>query len=142
MKLAQLPGLQGPWWCQVCRDMDCLHHRSYGSIRVFSEPLVAGDQKASLASFSSYLLAFRHLEGSLTRGPSLLFGVSGTQRGPPGWSPTVWSCTSVTYRGTLCGVLLCRSVCQVFEGQPFCCSAADAGVFGERGHGDGSTPYT
>ena len=31
----------------------------------FFEPLVAGDQKASLASLSSYLCQFRHLEGSL-----------------------------------------------------------------------------
>ena len=35
MKVAQLLGLWGPWQCQVCRDTDCLHHRSYGSIRVF-----------------------------------------------------------------------------------------------------------
>ena len=26
-------------------------------------------------------------------------------------------------------------------GQPLCCWAADAGVWGERGYGDGSTPY-
>ena len=31
----QLLGLWGPWWHQVCRDMDCLSHRSYGPIRVF-----------------------------------------------------------------------------------------------------------
>ena len=42
------------------------------------EPLVAGDQKASLASLSPYLCPFRHLKGSLTWGPSLLFGTSGT----------------------------------------------------------------
>ena len=35
MKMAQLLGLRGPWQCQVCRDMDCLLHRSYGPIRVF-----------------------------------------------------------------------------------------------------------
>ena len=34
MKVAQLLGLWGPWRCQVCRDTDCLHHRSYGLIRV------------------------------------------------------------------------------------------------------------
>ena len=27
--------LVGIWWCQVCRDTDCLHHRSYGPVRVF-----------------------------------------------------------------------------------------------------------
>ena len=35
VKVAQWLGLRGPWWCQVCRDMDCLHPRSYGPIRVF-----------------------------------------------------------------------------------------------------------
>ena len=49
--------------------------RSYQSL---FEPLVDGDQKASLASLSSYLSQFRHLEGSLAWGPSMLFGVSGT----------------------------------------------------------------
>ena len=28
-----------------------------------------------------------------------------------------------------------------FKGQPLYCSAANAGVWGERGYGDGSTPY-
>ena len=35
VKVAQLLGLEGPWQCQVCRDTDCFHHRSYGPIRVF-----------------------------------------------------------------------------------------------------------
>ena len=57
-------------------------------------------------------------------------------------------------------VLLCRSVHQALKGacwvgsysvvqcirrlmgQAFCCSAAHAGVKGERGYGDGSIPYT
>ena len=39
----------------------------------FFEPLVAGGQKASLASLSPLLHPFRHLEGSLAWGPSLLF---------------------------------------------------------------------
>ena len=77
MKEAQLLGLQGPWQRQVCRDSDCLHCRSYGPIRVFFKPLVAGDQKASLASLFPLLHLFRHLEGSLAHGP-LLFGMSGT----------------------------------------------------------------
>ena len=44
----------------------------------FFKPLVAGNQKASLASLSPQLCSFRHLEGSLAWGPSLLFGASGT----------------------------------------------------------------
>ena len=41
----------------------------------FFKPLIAGNQKASL---SPQLCPFRHLEGSLAWGPSLLFGASGT----------------------------------------------------------------
>ena len=55
----------------------------------FFEPLVAGDQKASLASLSPKLLLFTHLEGSLAWGPSLLFSVSGTYKDHPGWGPTL-----------------------------------------------------
>ena len=44
----------------------------------FFEPLVAGDQKALLASVSPSLYPCRHLEGFLAWGPSLLFGTSGT----------------------------------------------------------------
>ena len=39
----------------------------------FFEFLVAGDQKASLASLSPELYLFRHLDGSLAWGPSLFF---------------------------------------------------------------------
>ena len=43
----------------------------------FSEPLVAGDQKALLDSLSLKLRPFRHLESFFAWGPSLLFGTSG-----------------------------------------------------------------
>ena len=39
VKVSQLLGLLGPWWCQVCRDTDCLCSRNYGPIRVFSSLL-------------------------------------------------------------------------------------------------------
>ena len=45
---------------------------------LFFEHLLAGVQKASSASLSLQLCLFRHLEGSLAWGPSLLFGTSGT----------------------------------------------------------------
>ena len=35
LKVAQLLGLRGPSWHQVCRDTDCLCCRSYGPFRVF-----------------------------------------------------------------------------------------------------------
>ena len=43
-----------------------------------SSLLIAGNQKAFLASLSPQLCPFRHLEVSLAWGPSLLFGASGT----------------------------------------------------------------
>ena len=36
MKLVQNLGLRGPWQCQVCRDTDCIHCRSYGPSRVLA----------------------------------------------------------------------------------------------------------
>ncbi|CAM9640312.1 unnamed protein product, partial [Rangifer tarandus platyrhynchus] len=35
VKVAQLLGLWGLWQHKLCRNMDCLHHRSYGPIKVF-----------------------------------------------------------------------------------------------------------
>ena len=45
---------------------------------LFFPSLVAGAQKASLASLSPSLGPLRHLEGSLAWGPSWLFSMSGT----------------------------------------------------------------
>ena len=71
--------------------------------------------------------------------------------------PGVLLCCLVrqAHRGTtLAGVLLCRwahqslkgapwvGSCRSFMGQPLYCSASDADMWGERGYGDGSTPYT
>ena len=55
----------------------------------FFEPLVASDQKASLASLSPLLHLFRHLEGSFAWRPSLLYIVSVTWRGPLGRGPAL-----------------------------------------------------
>ena len=70
------------------------------------EPLVAGHQKASMASLSPRLCPFRHLDGFLAWGPSLLlrcirhieeppelgsYSIEGHVRhlmGHPGWGPT------------------------------------------------------
>ena len=74
--MAQLLGLQGSW---ARADTDCLPRRRYGPSESFFKPLVAGDQKASLARLAPPLRPFRHLEGSLARGPALLFCTSGTE---------------------------------------------------------------
>ena len=96
MKVAKLLESQGSWWCQVCKYMDCLNHRSYGPIRILSRASCTGDQKPSLASLSLQLSPFNHLEGSLAQGPSPLSGTSGTQMVPLGWDPTLQIGTSST----------------------------------------------
>ena len=91
----------------MCRDMDCLHRRSYGPIRVFFKPLVAGDQKASLASFFSLAPPVQVLRGlpclgSFSVVPCIRY-IEGSPwpwsyavdwrirhlQGHPGWGPTL-----------------------------------------------------
>ena len=55
----------------------------------FFKPLVAGDQKASLASFSSRLCPCRHLGGFLAWGPSLVLRCIRHIEGAPSWGPTL-----------------------------------------------------
>ena len=82
VKVVQLLGLLGS-----C-DTTCAGTRtaSAAGVMTLSEPffelLVAGDQKASLASLSLQLCPFRHLRELLSWVPSLLFGPPGTWRGP------------------------------------------------------------
>ena len=83
VKAVQLLGLQGPWWCQVCRDTDCLCPRSYSPIWVFfrascswqseslfgqsfsvAPPIQALRGLPYLGSFS-FVRQFRHLRGTL-----------------------------------------------------------------------------
>ena len=136
MKVVQLLGLWGPWQCQVCRDTDCLHSRSYGPIRVFFQ---AGIQKASLASLSLKLHPFRHFGGFPCLGSFSVVQCFGYIDGP-----------------SLAGVLLCRSVHQSLKGAPWVgfCSVVQCVrhltaslsivqllmlACGERSYGDGST---
>ena len=133
MKVAQLLGLRGAWQRQVCRDMNCLHHRSYGTLKVFfqafgswrSEDLFG--QSFSVAPPIQALRVLAPLPGAL-----LCCLARQAHRGAP-----------------LAGVLLCSlahqslkgapwvgsySVVQCIRclmGQPLCCSAANAG-YGER----------
>ena len=123
-KLAQLLGLRGPRWRQVCRGSDCLRRRSYGHIRVFF-PASCSWQSESLfgQSFSIDLPMQSHREAPLA---GVLFCGSGHQalKGAPGWGP--------------CSAVQCL---RHLMGQCLYCPAVHAGLSGERGYGDGSTPY-
>ena len=103
----------------------------------FFEPLVAGDQKASLANLSPPFHALRGLPclGSF----SVVWHIRHIE-GPP-WLGSCRlahpSLKGAPWVGS-CSVILCV---RHLMGQPLYCSDADAGVWGERGYGDGSTLY-
>ena len=117
------------------RDADCPHGRSHGPVRVSVEPLVAGDQKGQsfcialpfqalrgLPCLGSFSVAqhIRHMARRPWLGPySVDWRIRHLKR-HPGW------------------VLLWSSVYQEFDGTA---SAANAGVWGQRGYGEGSIPY-
>ena len=75
MKMAQLLGLRGPWWHQCTGTQTPSTAGVMALSESFSESLVTGNQKASLASLSPWLCPFRHLEGSLVWSPSLLCSI-------------------------------------------------------------------
>ena len=78
VKMTQLLGLWGPWLHQVFRDTDCLHHRSYGPIRVFFRASCSWQSEGLFGQSFSVAPPIQALEGSLAWGLSLLLGVSGT----------------------------------------------------------------
>ena len=138
MKAVQLLGLRRPWRHQVCRDTDCLHRRSYGSIRAscswrseglfghcfsITLPIQTLRGLPSLRSFS-VVWCIRHTEGAPLTGVLFCKSVHQALKGAP-W---VGSCSVVQCIRRL-------------TGQPLYCSAASAGVWGEKAYGDGSTHY-
>ena len=97
----------------------------------FLEPLVAGDQKASLASLSSQLHPFRPLEGSLAWGPSRLFW-NQVHKGAP-LTGVLIGLAHQALKGAPWVASYCVVQCiRHLMGQPLYCSAASAGLWGER----------
>ena len=107
VKVAQLLGLWGLWRCQVCRDMDCLHHRRYGPIGVFFQascswrseglfgqsfsigpPIQALRGFLCLGSFS-VVQRIRHIERPPWLGPYSVDQCIRDLKGHPGWGPTL-----------------------------------------------------
>ena len=78
MKVVQLLGLQGPWQCQVCKDTDCLHRRSYGPIRVFFWASCSWQSEGLFGWSCSVAPPVQTLRGLPSWDPSLLFGASRT----------------------------------------------------------------
>ena len=142
MKVVQLLGLQRPWWCQVCRDTDCLCCRSYGPIRVFLRASCSWQSEGFFGQSFSIAPPIQALRGLPCLGSfSVVWHIRHTEGAP------------------LDRLLLCRWAHQSLKGaqwvgsysvvqcirrlmdQPLYFSAANAGKSGTRGYGDGPTPY-
>ena len=110
MKVAQLLGLWGPWWHQVCRDTDCLCRRSYGPIRVFFRASCSWRSEGLFGQSFSVALPIQALRGFPSLGS---FSVVRCVRHIEG-APRLGSYSVVQ--------------CQALDGPALCCSAADAGA--------------
>ena len=134
MEVVQLLGFRGPWWPQVCRDMDCLSHRTYGPIRVFSWASCswwsAGlfDQSFSVAPpgqalrglpclESSDVWSIRHIKGAPLAGVLLCRLAHQTLKGVPWVGPysVFWSINHLKEHRGWGEVLLCSSMHQAFD---------------------------
>ena len=124
MKVAQLLGLWVPQQHQVCNDTDCLCCRSCGPIRVFFPASCSWQSEGLFGQSFSIALPVQAHRGAPLAG--VLFCGSGHQAP----KRALWVGSG--------SVVQCI---RRLMGQPLCCSSADAGLSGERGDGEGSTPY-
>ena len=124
MNVVHLLGLQGPWQRQVFRDTDCLHCRSYGPNRVFFQASYSWQSERFFGQSFSVALPVQALRGfPCLRSFSIVQRIRHIEGVPWLGSYSVVQCL-----GHLVGL-------------PLYCSAANAGVWGERGYyGDGSNP--
>ena len=116
VKVAQLLGLQGPWWCQACRDTDCLCCRSHGPIRVFFWASCSWRSEGLFGQSFSVSPPVWALRGLPCLGVLFCCSAHQAHRGPP-W---LGSCSAV-------------QCVRCLMAQPLYCSAANAGMWGERG---------
>ena len=119
MKVVQLLGLRGPWWHQVCRDMDCLHHRSYGPIRVIFWDSCRWQSEGLFDQSFSIALPIQALRGLPCLG-SYFVVQSVRQMVGQGWGSCLGSYLVDLHirhlKGHLGGGPFCSSLCQAFDG--------------------------
>ena len=90
VKVAQLLGLRGPWWRQVCRDMICLCGRSYGPIRVFSRASGSWWSEGLFGCFFSIAPPVQTLTGLPCLGSFSVVRWVRHIKQAPGWGPALW----------------------------------------------------
>ena len=96
MEVVQLLGLQGPWQCQVCRDMDCLRCRSYGPIRVFFQASCSWQSEGLFGQSFSVALPSLALKGLPCLGSFYVIRHVWHLKGHSGWGPTLYFGASVS----------------------------------------------
>ena len=111
MKVAHLLGLQGPWRCQVCRDLDCLHCRSYGPIRVFFSASYNWRSAALFGLSFSTAPPVQALKGLPCLGSFSVVWCIRHIEGAPGWGPILWVSASRVWWACLSIVQLPMLVC-------------------------------
>ena len=83
MKVAQLLGLQGLSWLQVCRDMDCCHCRNYSPIKVFSWASCSWRSEGLFGQSFSVTPPIQALRGLPCLGPFSVVQFIRYREGPP-----------------------------------------------------------
>ena len=123
-------------------DMDCLHHRSYGPIRVFLQASCSWRSEGLFGQSFSIAPPIQSLRGLPCLGSFSVVWCLKHIEGLPWLGSYSVARASGTEKGTLGGVLLCSSVRQAFD-RPgsllFSCQCWRVGR--ERGYDDSFTPY-
>ena len=142
MKVVQLLYLQGPWQRQVFRDTNCLCSRSYGPNRVFFQASYSWQSERFFGQSFSVALPVQALRGFPCLGSFSVVRAHQAHRGAPLTGVQLCRLAHQSLKGApwvgSCSVVQCV---RRLMGQPFYCSAADAGMWGERSYDDGSTLY-
>ena len=87
MKVFQLLGLWGPWWHNVCRDLDCIRPGSYGPISLFLSLLEPANRRPVWPAF---LWSSAHSCPQRAPLPGVLLCFLACQaQTRPGWGPTL-----------------------------------------------------
>ena len=90
VKVSQLLGFWGPWQRQVCRDMDCLHCRSYGPISVLFPASCSWPSEGLFGQSFSVAPSIQALRGlPCLESLSVVQCVRHIEMAPPGWGPTL-----------------------------------------------------
>ena len=160
VKVVQLLGLRGPWRRQVCRDMGCLSCRSYHLIRIFLWASCSWQSEGLFGQSFSVALPVQVLRGLPCLGSfSVVHHAHQAHRGAPLSGVLIGRSVCQALKGTpwvgfysvdrwvshLKGHpgwgLLCSTVRQAINGPASLLFIFPCWMWGERGHGDGSTPY-